>query len=73
MSAHVARLMIREVAARADVETELVDIAAVPLPIDDAGEAIKDAGFAERMSRAAALVLVSPEYNHGYAGLTKRR
>jgi NAD(P)H-dependent FMN reductase len=71
LSAHAARLMVEEVAKRPGVETELIDIATLPLPVDDAGEAIKDTAFSEKMNRADALVLVSPEYNHAYPGLLK--
>jgi NAD(P)H-dependent FMN reductase len=71
MSAHAARLMADEVAKRPGVETELIDIARLPLPVNDAGEAIKDPGFSEKMNRADALVIVSPEYNHAYPGLLK--
>ncbi len=48
-----------------------IDIASLPLPVDDAGEAIKDGGFSAKMNRADALAIVSPEYNHGYSGLLK--
>lgn len=71
MSLHAARLVADEIAKRPGVETELIDIARLPLPTNDAGEAIKDAGFAAKMNRADALVIVSPEYNHGYSGLLK--
>ena len=71
MSAHAARLMAEEVAKRPGVETELIDIARLPLPVEDAGEGIKDAAFSEKMNRADALVIVSPEYNHAYPGLLK--
>jgi NAD(P)H-dependent FMN reductase len=71
MSEHAARLVLREIEARKHVETELFDVAALPIPVDDAGEAIKDPGFSDAMSRADALVLVVPEYNHGYPGLLK--
>ena len=71
MSLPVARLLTAELARRPGIETDLIDIAQLPLPVDDAGEAIKDPGFAGRMSRADALVIVSPEYNHGYSGLLK--
>src|SRR6266568_8081518 len=67
----VAKLLCSELARRPGVETELIDICSLPLPINDAGEAIKDAGFSSRMSRADALAIVSPEYNHGYSGLLK--
>src|SRR5262249_39955175 len=71
MSAHVATVMAAEVAKRPGVETELIDIARLPLRTDDAGEATKDAGFSATMNRADALVIVSPEYNHAYSGLLK--
>ncbi len=71
MSAHAAKLVTAEIAKRAGVETELIDIAKVPLPTTDAGEAVKDAKFSEVMNRADALVIVAPEYNHGYPGLLK--
>ena len=67
----VARLLAAEVGKRPNVATELIDIAALPLPTNDAGEAIKDPGFSSRMDRADALVIVAPEYNHGYPGLLK--
>ena len=71
MSLHAARLVTQEVGKRAGVETELIDISQLPLPTNDAGEAIKDAGYSAKMDRADALVIVSPEYNHGYSGLLK--
>jgi NAD(P)H-dependent FMN reductase len=70
-SAAAAALMVREVGTRPGVTTELIDVAAVPMRVDDAGETIKDAGFAERMVRADGVVIVAPEYNHGYPGLLK--
>jgi len=71
MSVHAAKLVLGEIAKRAGVETELIDIAKLPLPTTDAGEAVKDAKFSEVMNRADALVIVAPEYNHGYPGLLK--
>lgn len=63
--------MHAQVARRPRVETELVDVATLPIPVDDAGEGAKDLGFAELVNRADALVIVAPEYNHGYPGLLK--
>jgi NAD(P)H-dependent FMN reductase len=71
MSLHAARLLAAELAKYTGVETELIDISLLPLPTNDAGEAIKDAGYAALMDRADALVIVAPEYNHGYSGLLK--
>ncbi len=56
MSEHAAKLMWARVGQRSGVETELIDIAALPIPVDDAGEAVKDSAFAEKMNRADALV-----------------
>ncbi|MBA2303561.1 MAG: NAD(P)H-dependent oxidoreductase [Acidobacteria bacterium] len=71
MSAATATLMVAEIAKRPGVTTDLIDIATISLPVDDAGEAIKDSRFADRMSSADGLVIVTPEYNHGCPGLLK--
>lgn len=70
-SENVARFVHGEVAKREAVETELIDIRELGIPIDDAGEAIKDSKFSETLNRADGLVLVVPEYNHGYPGMLK--
>lgn len=66
-----ARLLLGELKGRPGVETELIDVRDLDLPTDDAGEDLKDEGFSDRMNRADALVLVVPEYNHGYPGILK--
>jgi NAD(P)H-dependent FMN reductase len=71
MSGHAAALVTAELSKHAGVETELIDIAKLSLPADDAGEAIKDPGFSAKMDRADALAIVTPEYNHGYPGQLK--
>jgi NAD(P)H-dependent FMN reductase len=70
-SESVARFVFGEVSKREGVETELIDVRDLRLAADDEGEAIKEAEFSAKMSRADALVLVVPEYNHGYPGLLK--
>jgi NAD(P)H-dependent FMN reductase len=70
-SENVARFVFAEVQKRQGVETELIDIRDLKFAIDDAGEALKDQTFSEQMMRADGLVLVTPEYNHGYPGLLK--
>jgi NAD(P)H-dependent FMN reductase len=70
-SALAANLLVEDLSRRPQVETDLIDIARLPLPIHDAGEAIKDPGYAAQMARADGLVIVTPEYNHGYPGLLK--
>src|ERR1700739_1484192 len=71
LSLHAARLVTEELSKCTGVETGLIDIAKLPLPTNDAGEAIKHADFSSKMNKADALVIVSPEYNHGYSGLLK--
>jgi len=71
MSGYAAQFMRDQIAKRNGVETELIDIGTMAIPTTDAGEAIKDAAFSFAMMRADALVLVVPEYNHGYPGFLK--
>src|SRR3954453_2870952 len=68
---YVASFVLEQMRLRRDVETELIDIRELRLAPDDAGEALKQPGFSATMMRADALVLVVPEYNHGYPGLLK--
>ena len=50
-SVHAARLLGELLNRRAGVSREVIDIAALPLPVDDAGEAIKSAVFSGRRGR----------------------
>lgn len=68
---HVAQFIFAEVKKRQEIETELIDIRNLPLKLNDAGEQMKDPAFSVTVKRADALVLVVPEYNHGYPGLLK--
>ena len=70
-SENVAKFVFSEVQKREGVETELIDIRDLKFPIDDAGEQIKDTKFSDTCMRADGLVIVTPEYNHGYPGLLK--
>ncbi len=71
VSEQAAAFVLDHVTRRSDIRTELVDIRKIRLPIDDAGEAIKDSGFSALVDRADALILVVPEYNHSFPGLLK--
>ena len=71
-SESVARFVFAELGKRGGVLTELIDIRDIALPADDEGEAIKDARFSATVARADGLVIVTPEYNHGYPGSLKR-
>jgi NAD(P)H-dependent FMN reductase len=71
LSENAAKLVHSRVAARPGVRTELIDVAQLMIPVDDAGEQAKLPAFSEKMNDADGLVVVSPEYNHGYPGLLK--
>jgi len=70
-SENVAKFVFSEVKKREGVESELLDLRDLKFPVDDAGEAIKDPSFSATVARADGLILVVPEYNHGYPGLLK--
>ncbi len=70
-SEHVANFVLSRVAALSGVETELFDVRRMTFPTNDAGEQIKNATFSAAMMRADALVIIAPEYNHGYPGILK--
>ena len=70
-SENVAKFLFGEVQKREGVETELIDIRDLKFPVDDAGEQIKESKFSEKCERADGLVIVTPEYNHGYPGMLK--
>jgi NAD(P)H-dependent FMN reductase len=70
-SENVAKFVCGEVEKREGVTTELIDIRDLGFPVDDAGEAVKQPGFSDTVARADGLILVVPEYNHGYPGLLK--
>jgi NAD(P)H-dependent FMN reductase len=71
LSVHVARFVTNELSKRPGVLTELIDIAEMPLPIDGAGDEIKDPAFSQKMENADGIVIVAPEYNHSFPGLLK--
>lgn len=70
-SENVARFVFEQTRKRADVETELIDVRELPMKLDDAGEQMKDQKFSATIERCDRIILVVPEYNHGYPGLLK--
>jgi NAD(P)H-dependent FMN reductase len=68
---NVARFVFEQTKKRAGLETELIDIRTLPMRLDDAGEQMKDATFSATIQRCDGIILVVPEYNHGYPGLLK--
>jgi len=70
-SEHVARFVFEQTKKRADVETELIDVRELQMQLDDAGEQMKDPAFSATIERCDGIILIVPEYNHGYPGLLK--
>ena len=72
-SEHVAKWVFSKMHERVDIETQFFDVRDFDLPRDDYGTAI-GADFPEwrdAIIRADGLVVVTPEYNHGYPGALK--
>ena len=67
----MARFVLGQTKRRTEIETELIDVRELPMKLDDAGEQMKDPKFSAAIERCDALVIVTPEYNHGYPGLLK--
>ena len=76
-SERVARFLVNGLSAREGIDTDLIDLAVVDLPI--LRERTEEAenpppsfpSFRERIAAADGLVIVSPEYKGGYPGVLK--
>lgn len=70
---HVAKWLVGVMEKRPEIRTRLFDVVDFHLPHDDYGQGLKD-GFPEwrdAIVQADGLVIVTPEYNHGYPGSLK--
>jgi len=70
-SEYVAKFIVEQISLRDDIQTELIDIRKIEIATNDAGESIKDAQFSAAMEQSDGLIIVVPEYNHGYPGMLK--
>lgn len=72
-SKHVADWVFSKMRERGEIETRFFDVRDFELPRDDYGTGIKDLfpEWRDAIIRADGLVIVSPEYNHGYPGVLK--
>ena len=72
-SAAVARWVLGEMEKRPEIRTRLFDVAQFNLPHDDYGQEIKHKfpEWRDAIVQADGLVIVTPEYNHGYPGALK--
>src|SRR5215207_8266492 len=72
-SEKVARWVFSKIEEREDVGTQLFDVCDFEIPHGEYGQEIKDhfPEWRDAITRADALVIVTPEYNHGYPGSLK--
>jgi NAD(P)H-dependent FMN reductase len=76
-SPKVAKFVHRRLAARENVETEVIDLQELNLPIMEERLRFRNdpppglVPFSEKMNRADSIVIVTPEYNNGYPGVLK--
>ena len=68
-----ARWLVGEMQKRPQIQTRLFDAAEFALPHDDYGQEIKERfpEWRDAIVAADGLVIVTPEYNHGYPGTLK--
>ena len=76
-SAHVARLLLGELEDRGGIDTELIDLADLDLPImrhrlgDSDRPPPRAIELSTKLTRTDGLLVVSPEYKNGYPGSLK--
>lgn len=72
-SVHPAKWLLGEMQKRNELETQLFDVSDFAFPQHDYGQGLKDQfpEWRDAILRADGLVIVSPEYNHGYPGALK--
>ena len=72
-SENVAKWVFARMGERPDIETQFFDVRDFHLPYDHYGQEIKEQfpEWRDAIVRADGLVIVTPEYNHGYPGALK--
>jgi len=72
-SEHVAKWVFSKMEAREEIESQYFDVREFDLPQDHYGPEIGGdfPEWREAIIKADGLVLVAPEYNHGYPGVLK--
>ena len=72
-SVFVAKWLVEQLEKRPEIQTRLFDVAEFKMPHDDYGQGLKDSfpEWRNAIIQADGLVIVTPEYNHGYPGSLK--
>lgn len=75
-SEKVAKFLLEQISKHPEIETELFDPREMDLPMDDEGGygglKEKNTKWRDAIIRADGLIIIAPEYNHGYPGSLKR-
>ena len=70
-SEHVAQFVLNIAQQRPNTEWEWIDPRKLGLTYQDEGEAACPPELREKVEQADGIIIVSPEYNHGYPGTIK--
>src|SRR6476620_666141 len=72
-SENVAKWVFSKVQERDNIRTQFFDVRDFDLPHDDYGQGLKESfpEWRDAIIAADGLVIVTPEYNHGYPGALK--
>lgn len=75
-SEKVAKFLLQKINEHPEIDTQLFDPRKMNLPMNDEGgyDGLKEknADYRDAIIRADGLIIISPEYNHGYPGSLKR-
>jgi NAD(P)H-dependent FMN reductase len=70
-SQHVAKLVLEVLSQRSDTTAEIISPASLGITFNDEGETACPPEFRAKVEACDGLILVAPEYNHGYSGSLK--
>lgn len=72
-SEKVAKLILKQTKKHDRLTTKLFDVRDFELPMDNYGQALKDKNldYKDAIIKADGLIIIAPEYNHGYPGILK--
>jgi NAD(P)H-dependent FMN reductase len=72
-SVYAAKWLVSQMELRSELKTRLFDVADFELPHHDYGQGLKEMfpEWRDAVVNADGLVIVTPEYNHGYPGSLK--
>lgn len=73
VSEQIAKLLFQKMETHPEIETHFFDVRDFNFPKDDYGQAIKDQfpEYRDAIIKADGILIVSPEYNHGFPGTLK--